>query len=75
MSPSNTWTIEYSHSEENFHVGKTAEMLRRNIHSVQSGRKMDFICVGIFPSKEQAIEAILEFRRNRIPGKTISLMF
>lgn len=75
MTPSNLWSIEYSHSKETFHVGKTADMLRRNINSVQAGRKLDFICVGIFATKAQAIDAVLEFRRRRIPGQTMALQF
>lgn len=75
MNAYSTWSIEYSHSEEAFQLGKTTEMLRRNITSVQSGLKSDFICVGIFPSREQAMNAMLEFRRKRIPDLTIALMF
>jgi hypothetical protein len=74
MSPTSAWSIEYSHSEETYHLGRTTEMLRRNIHSVQSRNKSDYICVGIFATKEQAMDAMLEFRRNRIPGLTISLV-
>lgn len=74
MNNSNKWAIEYSHTEDTFHLGRTAEMLRRNITSVQSGSHLDYICVGIFPSKEQALDAMLEFRRKRTPGQTIDLL-
>jgi hypothetical protein len=75
MSLPSTWSIEYSHSEETFHLGRTTEMFRRNIYSVHSGKKSDYICVGIFATKEQAMDAMLEFRRNRMPDLTISLVF
>lgn len=75
MSPTSTWSIEYSPSRETYHLGRTVEMLHRNINSVQSGQKSDYICVGIFASREQAMDAMLEFRRKRIPDLTISLAF
>ena len=75
MAPTRTWSIEYSHTDETFHLGRTTEMLRRNIFSIQSGKKSDYICVGIFSSKEQAMDAMLEFRRKRIPDLTIPLVF
>lgn len=75
MNPFNTWTIEYSHSEDTFRMGKAADMLRRNIQSIQTGQHEDFICVGIFANREQAMEAMLDFRRKRIPGLTLALAF
>lgn len=75
MTPFNTWTIEYSHSEDTFRIGRTTEMLRRNIQSIQTGQQQDFICVGIFSNREQALEAMLDFRRKRIPGWTMALAF
>lgn len=72
MNPSGAWAIEYSHSRATFHVGKTTDMLRRNIRSIHGGGEMDFICVGIFPSKEQAVNAMLDFRRNRTPGQNLA---
>ena len=74
MLKSRSWAIEYSHSENSFHIGKTNEMLKRNVMSVRTGGILDFICVGIFQSKEQAEEALLEFRRNRMPANTIALL-
>jgi len=75
MSPTSTWSIEYNHSKEMYHLGKTVEMLHRNINAVQSGQKSDYICVGIFATREQAMDAMLEFRRKRIPDLTLSLAF
>jgi len=71
MNAQSAWVIEYSHSQQSFHVGRTTDMLRRNISSIRTGQHIDYICVGIFPSREQATEAILEFRRNRVPGYTM----
>ena len=75
MQSQGNWSIEYSHSEGTFHIGRTAEMLQRNILSISTGNPVEYICVGIFPSREQAVDAILEFRRNRIPGYTMTLPF
>ena len=68
------WAIEYSHSEHSFHIGRTNDMLRRNINSVREGEELDFICVGIFSSRELAEDAILEFRRNRDAMQTLSFL-
>lgn len=73
MNSQTLWCIEYSHSRQSFHLGRSSDMLRRNISSILSGDTTDFICVGIFPTKEQAIEAILDFRRNQVPGQTMLL--
>jgi hypothetical protein len=35
---------------------------------------MDYICVGIFASKEQAMNAMLDFKRNRISSHTFSML-
>lgn len=75
MTSSNMWAVEYSHSENTFHLGRTSDMLRRNINSVYHGHLMDHICVGIFASKEQAMNAMLDFKRNRITGHTFSMLF
>lgn len=69
-----SWAIEYSHSQQSFHIGRTNEMLRRNIDSVRDGEDLDYICVGIFKTREQAEDAILEFRRNRGAWQTLSLL-
>ena len=74
MTSSNVWAVEYSHSQNTFHLGKTVDMLRRNINSVYQGDLMDYICVGIFATKEQAMNAMLDFKRNRITGHTFSLL-
>lgn len=74
MYQTSKWAIEYSHSEDSFHLGRTAEMLRRNINSIRDGQNLDYICIGIFPTKEQALDAMLEFRRNRVPGQTIDML-
>lgn len=74
MNQQNSWAIEYSQSQETFHIGKTAEMLHRNIIAVNNGNPMDYICIGIFPSQERARDAMLEFRRKRIPTHTISML-
>lgn len=74
MNQQSSWAIEYSQSQEAFHIGKTAEMLHRNIVAVNNGHEMEYICIGIFPTQELAREAMLEFRRKRIPTYTISLL-
>ena len=72
MTP-NSWSIEYNHSLDRYHLGRTSDMVRRNISSVGEGRDVGYICVGIFESKIQAEDAMLEFRRKRSPSKTIAL--
>lgn len=74
MNQASKWVIEYSHSEGSYRISKTAEMLRRNISSIRNEQPVDYICVGIFATKELALEAILEFRRNRVPGHTIDML-
>ena len=73
MQTIHSWVIEYSHSEEAYHIGRMADMLRRNIHSLSSQQMSDYICVGVFPTHERAIDAVLEFRRNRVPGFSLAL--
>ncbi|MEL6821961.1 MAG: hypothetical protein AAFP70_09385 [Calditrichota bacterium] len=74
MNALQTWSIEYNHSSGSFHLGRTGEMLNRNVKSVDIGSEVDFICIGIFPTKEQAESAMLEFRRKRKPCKTIAML-
>ncbi|HQV33869.1 MAG TPA: hypothetical protein PKV71_18425 [Calditrichia bacterium] len=74
MNNKQSWAIEYSHSNKAYHLGRTNDMIRRNINSVQGKEDLDFICVGIFHSREQAEDAILEFRRNRSAWQTMSLL-
>ncbi len=74
MTSSNMWAIEYSHSQNTFHLGKTVDMLRRNIHSVYTDDLVDYICVGIFSTKEQAMNAMLDLKRNRVTGHTFSML-
>jgi hypothetical protein len=73
MQAQGTWAIEYNVVDGTFHVGRTTEMLQRNIQSMATGEHHNYICVGIFKDREQAINAILEFRRNRIPGYSMTL--
>ena len=75
MSPmsSNMWAIEYSHSRDAFHLGRTAEMIRRNQIAFQTGAESDFICVGIYATQEKAKDAMLEFRRKRFSSNTLAL--
>lgn len=74
MTSGNLWSIEYSHSEESFHIGRTGEMIRRNLYSLNTGQQSDFICVGIFPTREQAENAMLEFKRKRPAYRTLALL-
>lgn len=74
MTSGNLWSIEYSHTEETFHIGRTTEMIRRNLFSIHHGQKTDYICVGIFPSREQAEQAMLEFKRKRSALRTMALL-
>ena len=73
MNPSSTWAIEYSHSRESFHIGRTAEMLRRNIASLYTGEESDYICIGIYPTREQALGAVLDYRRRLSPSQTMAM--
>lgn len=73
MNSTSTWAVEYSHTQESFHIGRTAEMLRRNIATLHSGEDSDYICVGIFPTREQALGAVLDYRRRRTPGQTMAM--
>lgn len=72
MRDMQSWVIEYSHSTKRFHIDRANDMLRRNILSVHSGNDMDYICVGIFPTKAQAEDAIMEFRRQRNAWQTLA---
>ncbi|RMF56829.1 MAG: hypothetical protein D6748_12555 [Calditrichaeota bacterium] len=74
MTSGNLWAIEYSHSEGTFHIGRTTEMIRRNLYSLDSGEKSDYICVGIFPSREQAEHALMDFKRKRLAYRTLALL-
>ncbi|RMI20080.1 MAG: hypothetical protein D6681_02580 [Calditrichaeota bacterium] len=74
MNPYSTWTIEYSYSRESFHIGRAAEMVQRNIQAMRTGMPVDYVCIGIYGSREQAVEAMLEFRRNRTPCNNLSLL-
>ena len=74
MNTSSSWSIEYSHSKGNFHLGRTAEMLKRNVSVLWGAGDPDYVVVGIFPTKEQAEDALLDFRRHRVPSNTISML-
>jgi len=74
MNASQSWSIEYNHNSGSFHLGRTGEMLNRNVTAVGIGRAVEFVCIGIFQTKEQAETAMLEFRRKRKPCKTIAML-
>ncbi len=74
MKTSNSWVIEYSQSKDAFHLGKSTEMVRRNLMAMQSDYNSDYVCIGIYSSKGRALDAMLELRRKRASSNTISFI-
>ena len=54
MIPSNSYVVEFSHSQKTFHVHIYKSMLKKNRAAYTKQRPSDWIPLGFFPTSEEA---------------------
>lgn len=59
----NKFVVEYSLSQDAFHVQSVMEMIKRNINTTLNGQKMDYLPIGIFDTIEQAHDFVMVFEK------------
>lgn len=55
----NKFVVEYSLSQDSFHVQSVMDMIKKNINTTLNGQKMDFLPIGIFDTNEQAHDFVM----------------
>lgn len=59
----NKFVVEYSLSQDAFHVQCVMEMISRNINTTLNGQKMDYLPIGVFDTNEQAHDFVSVFEK------------
>ena len=54
MDLKNIWTIEYCKRQDQFHIDKLENMVRENLKYLLTGKRLEWIIVGLSTSREDA---------------------
>lgn len=63
-----TWVVEWSEEQKAFHVETLSNMLFKNTQAFIEKRQIQFVCVGVAQTREEAneiIEKLKQYRPNR----------
>lgn len=68
-----SFVIEWSASQKAFHLHKASEMLERNLSSLISGLKNDFVPILSFNSLTKANQALFDLNKKVIADGSLNL--